>query len=75
MDAGITNVVVARGRSIQVGNRLYGPGETAPVPTAEVEHIRAHGFIHDPDGVVVMRTPMRDANNPSSVGLQQTTEY
>ena len=69
----ITDVVVARGRSIQVGERLYVAGETAPVPTSEVELLRSGGFIHDPTGLVAVRMPMRAANNPGRIGLQSST--
>ncbi len=74
MDASITKVLVARGRSIQIGNQVYLPGETAPILTSEVEFMRQAGYVHDPETVIVIRTPMRDPNNLASVGLQQTTE-
>ena len=65
-------VTVARGRSIQVGDRIYLPGEQAPIPAEDVAHMRAGGFIHDPEAVVVLRTAPRQENNPAAIGLQKT---
>ena len=67
-------VTVARGRSIQVGDRIFGPGEQAPIPAEDVAHMRAGGFVHDPDQDALPRTVPRKSDNPSEIGLQRTTE-
>ena len=67
-------VTVARGRSIQVGDRLYLPGEQAPLSAEDAEHVRACGFVHDPDEPPVIRSVSKPTDNPASIGLQATTE-
>ena len=66
-----TTIVVAHGRSVCVGNRLYGPGEQVAVSVADAEHLEANGFVHDPKGQVVNRLVMRRADHAGNIGLQQ----
>jgi len=70
----IVLVTVARGRSVQVGDRLYLPGEQAPVSREDAEHVRACGFVHDPDEPPIIRSVSKPADNPASIGLQSATE-
>jgi hypothetical protein len=67
-------ITIARGRSVQVGNKLFGPGEDVAVPTEDLEGLRDGGFVHDPDGAVIIRTPMRPDENPLRIGLQYSTD-
>jgi hypothetical protein len=68
-------LTVARGKSIQVGDRLYLAGELAPVPAEDVAHVRAGGFVHDPDGPPVVRSVSKTAgDNPANIGLQHSIE-
>jgi hypothetical protein len=71
-------VTVARGRSIFLDGRTYGPGEEVAIPAADYPHTLAGGFIIDPNDT--SPPPIRSvaqhqaSSNPAHIGLQSSTE-
>jgi hypothetical protein len=43
------DAVVAARKSVDVDGKIYGPGETVTLPTADVVELRTKGFLVDPD--------------------------
>lgn len=41
--------IVAPGRSVMVGRTRHGPGTTVALPAEEITHLRALGFLLDPE--------------------------
>lgn len=41
--------IVAPGRSVMVGRTRHGPGTALRLPLAEIAHLRALGFLLDPE--------------------------
>jgi hypothetical protein len=46
------DAVVAARKSVDVDGKIYGPGATVTLPTAEVAELRGKGFLVDPDADV-----------------------
>ena len=42
------DAVVAARKSVDVDGKIYGPGETVTLPTADVAELRSKGFLVDP---------------------------
>jgi hypothetical protein len=73
-----TEVVVARGRSIQVGDRVFRPGETVAIPVDDYPHILATGFCVNPDEkmgdqpiITEAGLPSVENLNPAQIGMQE----
>ena len=57
--AEIVDAKVARRRTVRVGSKHFGPGETVSLPAAEVEALRERGFLDKPDA-----KPVAEGNGP-----------
>lgn len=45
--------IVANRRSVDVGGKIYGPGETVTLSADEVKKLREIGFLADPDSLEI----------------------
>jgi len=45
----LVTATVAKGRTIKIGGRLIGPGNTVEMSAEEVANLRRLGFLVDPD--------------------------
>ncbi len=51
----LVKAVVAKGRTVTVGKKDFGPGEEVSLPLEEVEQLRERGFLVDPNAAEVPR--------------------
>ena len=70
----MVTATVARGRSVQVADRIFGPGEQIDISPEDLSQLAAGGFIladgREPPPVVL--TEVKREYNPAQVGLVQT---
>lgn len=63
------DAVVAARKSVDVDGKIYGPGATVTLPTAEVAELRGKGFLVDPDAdVEVVDGPTPSVNITGEAG-------
>ncbi len=51
--AELVDAKVAKRRTVRVGPKSFGPGETVSLPAAEVEALRDRGFLEKPGAQAV----------------------
>lgn len=55
LEVKLVKAVVAEGRTVTVGKKEFGPGKTVELASDEADHLRARGFLVDPDAPEVTR--------------------
>ncbi len=51
----LVRAIVAKGRTVTVGKKDFGPGEEVSLPVEEVEQLRERGFLVDPNAAEIPR--------------------